>query len=84
MADALLDIKHWGNSLGLRVPAKIARAVGLRAEQRVHMYAENGRVVIEPVQDALPSLAERLSRFDPERHGGEALLTAKNLGAERW
>lgn len=84
MTEALLDIKHWGNSLGLRLPAKVARAVGLHADQRVRMYVESGRVVIEPVQDALPTLAERLARFDPERHGGEVMPAAQNMGAEQW
>lgn len=38
MSNAVLDIKYWGNSLGLRLPAKIARAAGLHAEQRVQMH----------------------------------------------
>ena len=84
MPNAVLDIKYWGNSLGVRLPTKIARAVGLHADQQARMYAENGRVVIEPVQDALPSLAERLSRFDPKRHSGEVMGTTQNLGAEQW
>ena len=84
MSNAVLDIKYWGNSLGLRLPAKIVRAVGLHADQQVRMYAENGRVVIEPVQDALPSLADRLQRFHPERHGGEVMAVSQHLGTEQW
>ncbi|MBI4987933.1 MAG: PbsX family transcriptional regulator [Rhodocyclales bacterium] len=33
--------------------------------------------------DAMPSLEERLARFDPARHGGE-VMAGKALGAERW
>lgn len=84
MSEALLDIKYWGDSLGLRLPAKIARAVHLTAEQQVRMYVKDGCVVIEPVHSATPSLAERLARFDPVRHGGEAMPTVQNLGAEQW
>jgi len=30
------------------------------------------------------TLEERLSAFDPERHGGEAMTTTQRLGAEQW
>ncbi|QEA11800.1 AbrB/MazE/SpoVT family DNA-binding domain-containing protein [Comamonas flocculans] len=84
MTEVLLDIKYWGNSLGVRLPAKVARAARLNAEQRVRMLVENGRVVIEPVRDAQPTLGERLARFDAQRHGGEAMPDAGRLGAEQW
>lgn len=83
MTEALLDIKHWGNSLGVRLPAKVARAAHLQAEQRVRVHVEDGRVVIEPVSDAQLSLAQRLARFDAARHGGEA-MACDPLGVERW
>ncbi len=83
MTEAVLDIKHWGNSLGVRLPAKVARAAHLHAEQRVRVHVEAGRVVIEPVADALPTLAERLARFDTASHGGEVMVCGPQ-GAERW
>ncbi len=83
MTEALLDIKHWGNSLGVRLPAKVARAANLQADQRVRMRVEGGCVVIEPVKDVRPSLAKRLARFDASRHGGEAMACGLQ-GAERW
>lgn len=83
MTEALLDIKHWGNSLGVRLPARVARAAHLQANQRVRVHVEDGRVVIEPVVGAHPSLAQRLARFDAARHGGEAMVCDR-LGAERW
>ena len=83
MTEALLDIKHWGNSLGVRLPAKVARAAHLQAEQRVRVHVEDGRVVIEPVSDARLSLAQRLARFDAARHSGEAMV-CNPQGAERW
>lgn len=83
MTEALLDIKHWGNSLGVRLPAKVARAAHLQAEQRVRMRVEEGRVVIEPVKDAPLSLAQRLACFDTKSHGGEAMV-CELKGAERW
>ncbi|MHB1701912.1 MAG: AbrB/MazE/SpoVT family DNA-binding domain-containing protein [Acidobacteriaceae bacterium] len=82
-AEAILDIKHWGNSLGVRLPAAVARQAHLHVDQRVRITVEDGKVVISPIQSATPTLAQRLSRFDPQRHGGEA-MAAPALGRERW
>ena len=83
MAEAVLDIKRWGNNLGVRLPAAVARAARLRANQRVRVAVENDRVVITPVAPKALSLEQRLALFDPARHGGEAMASAP-VGAERW
>lgn len=82
MSEAVLDIKRWGNSLGVRLPAAVARAARLHADQRVRVTVEDGRIVIAPAAEARPSLEERLARFDVARHGGEA-MAAGHVGAER-
>lgn len=84
MAEVVLDIKHWGNNLGVRLPAAIARAAHLRADQRVRIAVEDGRVVVTPVDYAPLTLEQRLARFDPQSHGGEAMATDERIGAERW
>lgn len=83
MPEAILVIKHWGNSLGVRLPAAVAREAHLNADQQVRITVEEGRVVITPLPEDAPSLEQRLARFDPERHGGEAMVSG-NVGAERW
>ncbi len=83
MAEALLDIKHWGNNLGVRLPAAVAREARFHADQRVRVSVEGGRVIISPLTDTPLTLEQRLSRFDPARHGGEA-MSGPALGAERW
>lgn len=84
MAEAILSIKHWGNNLGVRLPQSVAREAHLHADQQVRVTVEAGRVLIEPLPAAAPlSLQERLKRFDPQRHGAEA-MPSQPLGAERW
>lgn len=83
MAEVILDIKHWGNNLGVRLPAAVARAANLHADQRVRVEVEAGRVIITPVADAPVTLEQRLARYDPARHGGEAMVSAA-VGAEQW
>ncbi len=83
MTTATLDIKRWGNNLGVRLPAAVAREANIHADQRVEVSVEGGRVVITPIVDAPLTLEQRLARFDPARHGGEAMV-AEPVGAERW
>jgi antitoxin MazE len=83
MTEATLDIKIWGNSLGVRLPASVARAARLKADQRVRITVEEGRVIITPQGDKAPTLAERLARFDPAVHGGEAMAVLP-VGREAW
>jgi antitoxin component of MazEF toxin-antitoxin module len=35
MAEVFLDSKQWGNTLAVRLPAAVARAAHLQADQRV-------------------------------------------------
>lgn len=84
VTEAVLDIKQWGNSLGVRLPAAVAREAHLRVDQTVRVSVEGDRVVITPLEPALPTLEERLALFDPARHGGEAMATGPAVGAERW
>ena len=72
MTEVTLDIKPWGNNLGVRLPAAVARAAHLRANQRVRITVEDGRVIITPQRDQPMTLAERLAVFDAAVHGGEA------------
>ena len=83
MTEAFLDIKQWGNSLGIRLPASITREAHLHIDQRVRISVEGGQVVITPVIDAPLTLEQRLARFDPARHGGE-MMASQAIGAERW
>lgn len=82
--EAILDIKQWGNNLGVRLPAAIAREAHLRLNQRVRISVEGDHIMISPINDAPLTLEQRLANFDPERHGGEAMTTSHAIGAERW
>ncbi len=83
MTEAVLDIKQWGNSLGVRLPVAVAREAHLHVDQQVRISVEDGHVVITPVTARPLSLEQRLARFDPARHGGE-VMASKAIGAEQW
>ena len=81
--EAILDLKQWGNNLGVRLPMVIARAAHLHVDQKVRISVDGGQVIITPIDDASLTLQQRLARFDPTRHGGEAMAT-EPIGAEKW
>jgi len=81
--EAVLDLKQWGNNLGVRIPVAVARAAHLHVDQRVRVAVEEGRVVITPLDDAPLTLEQRLARFDPAKHGGE-VMAIEPLGSEKW
>ena len=84
MTEVMLDIKQWGNNLGVRLPAAIAREAHLHVHQRVRISVEEGLITIAPVQDVPLTLEQRLAAFDPARHGGETMQTSASVGAEKW
>lgn len=83
MTEAVLDIKQWGNSLGVRLPAAVARDAKLRVDQTVRVSVRGSQVIFTPVANEDLTLEQRLALFDELRHGGEA-MSAPPIGAERW
>jgi antitoxin MazE len=83
MSTAVLDIKQWGNNLGVRLPAAVAKAAHLKVDQRVRIAVEDGRVIITPEAPVAPTLEQRLAQYDVQRHGGEVMATTA-IGAEKW
>ena len=83
MAVAYLDIKKWGNSLGVRLPASIAREARLTENQKVRIETDGDQVTIRAADDNLLSLEQRLEIFDKEKLGGE-IMAIQSVGAEVW
>ena len=81
--ETAVKIKAWGNGLGVRLTAQVARAAGLTAETMVNVTVENDRIVISPASPPKLTLAQKLAAFDPKKHGGEAML-ARPVGNEVW
>ena len=83
MTEVVLDIKQWGNNLGVRLPLAIVREAHLKAHQSVRLSVVNGQIIITPITKPL-TLEQRLADFDPQLHSGEVMVTQASLGAEQW
>mgnify|MGYP003333924713 FL=1 len=74
-------LRRWGNSLGVRLPAAIARAARLQANQWVEVEAVAEGVLIRPVEPR-PSLAERLAAYEPMAGEPVEAMDWPAIGAE--
>jgi len=78
---AQLTIQAWGNSLAVRIPARMAKATRLSLGQPVALEVVDGAVVVRPEGKPKLTLAQKLKAYDPAIHGGEAMAT-RPAGAE--
>ncbi len=57
--------QFWGNSLGVRIPAPVARDMNLTSGTEVDLQVESGRIVLTPTRRVrryrLKSLLPRIS-----------------------
>ena len=65
-------VQKWGNGLAIRLTQRVARASGVHEGTAVTIKVDEGVLIVE-AQAKRPSLEDRLARFDPQRHGGEAM-----------
>ena len=84
MVDVILDIKKWGNNLGVRLPAVIAKEAHLYTDQKVRIEVVKNQVIITPVIDESLTLQQRLEQYDKNKHSGESMIVSEDVGAEKW
>jgi antitoxin MazE len=75
-------LDRWGNSLGVRLPKAVARAVGLEEGDRVCIEVENGSVVIRRAKPQY-TIEELLEGLTPDMLHGE-IDTGPPVGREFW
>ena len=74
---ATLTVQQWGNSLAVRIPSAVAKAAGFKLGQPVEVSAQDAKVLVTAVGEPRLTLAQKLAAFDPDRHGGELMATAR-------
>lgn len=71
-------IQKWGNSLGLRIPSKLAKQLQLHPGTPVTLEIEDNRIIIKAPKYNLESLLKDVTKenqhhpiLDDEPHGNE-------------
>jgi antitoxin MazE len=74
----------WGNSLGLRIPAPVAREANLSQGSEVDLQLEGGKIVLTPLRQTkrckLRSLLSKVTRENVP----EADVWGAPVGREVW
>ncbi len=78
-----VNIKKWGNSASVRIPHSVMTAANLHVDQAVEVREEDGRVVIEPVQNLSYDLDTLLAGMTPDTFHDEVDFGAP-VGKEVW
>ena len=76
-----MQVAKWGNSLAVRIPAAVARSARFSLGQPVEVSAEDEHILVRPLGEPKLTLAQKLAAFQPELHGGEAMVT-RPVGSE--
>jgi antitoxin MazE len=61
-----VQIKKWGNSASVRIPASVMAAAALTIDQSVDVREERGRIIVEPIRAPVYDLDQLLGQMDPE------------------
>ena len=78
-----LQVKKWGNSASVRIPASIMAAAALHIDQLVDVREEKGRIVIEPVLAPVYDLDSLLDQMSPDTFP-EDIDFCQPVGKEIW
>lgn len=78
-----LQVKKWGNSASVRIPASIMAAAALRIDQMVDVHEDQGRIIIEPVLAPVYDLDELLAQMSPDTFPDEVDF-GPPVGKEIW
>ncbi len=55
-------IQKWGNSIGLRIPAKLARKLNLHVGNVVNLQLQNNHLEITPKKQDLAEMVAQINR----------------------
>jgi len=78
-----VQVRKWGNSASVRIPARMLAAADMRIDQEVDLREEDGRIIIEPVTAPAYDLDALLAAMTPDTFPDDMDFGAP-LGKEVW
>jgi antitoxin MazE len=74
-------VQEWGNGLGVRITAPIAKAAHFAQGLPIKVEVVEGGIFLRAIGEPKLTLAQKLKAFDPSLHGGEVMASGR-IGAE--
>ncbi len=78
-----IQVKKWGNSASVRIPASVMAAAALRIDQAVDVREEGGRIIIEPITAPSYDLDQLLAAMTSDTFP-DIVDFGPELGNETW
>lgn len=77
-------VRHWGNSLAIRVPKEIAKKAFLKEGSEVFLSLKNKEIVIIKTEKKKETLRDLVAKITPKnRH--ELIISGNDIvGKELW
>jgi len=76
-------VRRWGNSLAIRIPKPFAVEVGLEKDSLVSLSIQDGKLMLNPIQEPGYTLEELLAGVTEESLHGE-IDSGPAAGSEVW
>ena len=78
----IVNIKRWGNSASVRIPAAVLKAANLAIDDTVDVREQDGAIIIQPVNKGY-DLNALVAAITPENQHGE-ISFGGSVGKELW
>ena len=76
-------VQKWGNSLAVRIPRPFAEESNLREDGTVDISLRNGKLIVVPLVEPVPSLDKLVKRIT-SRNRHREIETGGPVGNEIW
>ncbi len=76
-------VQKWGNSLAIRIPKSFAAEAGIEKDSAVDIALKDRKMIVQVVEDEVPSLDELISRITRRNRHAE-VRTGPPRGNEVW
>jgi len=70
-------IQEWGNGLGMRITAPLAKAARVARGTPITVEVVEGGFFVRVAGKPKLTLAQKLKEFDPKIHGGEVMVSGR-------
>ena len=77
-----VKLGKWGNSLGVRIPKDIARALSFTEETEVKLITSGSRLIVEPIQRQKKYTIEELLQDTKPENVHQEIEWGKSVGQE--
>ncbi|EGF3846897.1 type II toxin-antitoxin system antitoxin MazE [Salmonella enterica] len=78
------NVKRWGNSPAVRIPASVMQALNLNIDDEIKIELVEGKLIIEPVTDEIEFSLDHLVDGITDENLHDLIEWGAPVGGEVW